>query len=275
MGPFRVLGMGGMRWYHLAMKDSPNDPSGSFPNIAGYTIEKLLSNSQIPLEHGAAKQTTSEISVFLAKANGEPGPIAVKVLPAGWALDTPILLRFAELRDKNLITLRAAGHFDWHGEARSYVAVEYLSGDSLSRLLGSQRLDPQRTVAIMKDVCRALCLIHGGQLEHGNVKTDNILFRSDGTAVLNFSRRFRLGPPVDPSGNAAASTRGRQADLSALGLVFFEMLEGHPPPRSGRTIKERRLSRSKARFQPIVDGLLVRKSNLRFTSVDEVVERLS
>ena len=258
---------GNIRSMSKGPKQSP------YPEIPGYTIEGLLSSSRIPPVDKRADEKESVISVFLAKADGESEHVALKVLPVGWTLDIFVMMRFAELRDRTLITLRAAGQFEQHGNEHHYLAMDYLGEDSLSSLLELEHLDQQRTVEIMRDVCRALSLIHSGMLQHGNVKTDNILFRPDGTAVLNFSRCFTLGQAAPDSGEKQpVDTR---TDLSGLGQIFFEMLEGHPPPRSGRTIKDRRLSRPNARFQPIVDGLLVRKKNLRFSSVDEAVELLT
>jgi len=134
-----------------------------------------------------------------------------------------------------------------HGvsDGRSYVATEWLPGETLASRLARGPLDPATALRCVHGVATALACIHDRGLVHRDVKPSNILLRErDPTrpTVLDFGISL---PPVanglrdvsargTPSYVAPEQATGRidiaaAADLFALGCVLYACLTGAPP----------------------------------------------
>jgi serine/threonine-protein kinase len=139
------------------------------------------------------------------------------------------------------------------GEERGvlYLAMEWVSGESLARILGGGRgaLDPRIAARIVADACAGLHAAHDQHDEDGNplqvvhrdVAPHNILISSDGNVkVTDFGVAKALGRAQDLT--AAGQLKGRiaymapeqatggsvdrRSDLFALGSVLYEATTG-------------------------------------------------
>jgi len=132
-----------------------------------------------------------------------------------------------------------------------YLVMEYLVGDSLSSQIAKGPMPIARAVDILEQMTAALARAHDLGVVHRDLKSDNIMVtsrggRKDFVKILDFglaalTRDPRLAPKGavfgTPEYMSPEQARGEDAvsssDLYALGVLFFEMLTGRLPFRSG------------------------------------------
>jgi serine/threonine-protein kinase len=132
-----------------------------------------------------------------------------------------------------------------------YLVMEYLIGDSLSSQISQGPMPITRAVDILEQMTAALARAHDLGVVHRDLKSDNIMLtsrggRKDFVKILDFglaalTRDPRLAPKGavfgTPEYMSPEQARGEDAvsasDLYSLGILFFEMLTGRLPFRSG------------------------------------------
>jgi hypothetical protein len=175
-----------------------------------------------------------------------PGPItrvvALKRLRVGGdAGDLERLQReagiLAELDHPHIVRVLEVLH-DGDGIA---LAMQFAPGGSLHDLLVERgRLSPGQTVAVAAPIADALASAHRRAILHGDVKPANVLFTSDGEALLSdFGVARALGPLASDRVSGTAEyvapelLEGAQpdprADIYSLGVVCYVALAGQPP----------------------------------------------
>src|SRR5215470_8117048 len=135
-------------------------------------------------------------------------------------------------------------------EGELYLVMEYLVGIALSSELARGPMPLARSVDILEQMCAALARAHDLGVVHRDLKSDNILLstrggRKDFVKILDFGlAHLAMDPRLAPKGAVFGTpeymspeqARGEeatpQADLYALGVLFFEMLTGQLPFRS-------------------------------------------
>lgn len=133
-----------------------------------------------------------------------------------------------------------------------WVAMEYVAGDDLSRVLAAGALPEERAVAIALQLCRMLEVCHdfsaviGGRpihgIVHGDIKPENIRLQDgDRVRVLDFgiakhlsqTRRFTVNLfgslPYTPPERLERGVVDRHSDLWAVGVVLYMMATGRRP----------------------------------------------
>jgi Tol biopolymer transport system component/predicted Ser/Thr protein kinase len=172
--------------------------------------------------------------------------VALKVLPAGAALDERLSIRF-------LKEARAAARLDHPGivqvftsgrdQGVLYFAMELIEGRSLADIVAGGPMAPDEAARIAAQVARALDHAHRSGLIHRDVKPENILLGPDGrpritdfglvhdvsAATFTLSHHVlgtpafiapeqAIGEPVDP-----------RSDVYGLGAVLYNLLTGRAP----------------------------------------------
>lgn len=150
----------------------------------------------------------------------------------------------AQLAHPNIVSYVA------HGETAAglrYLAMEWLTGESLAQRLAAGRLTVRESVACVAAIAASLAAIHSLGIVHHDIKPSNLFLRKGQparAALLDFGIAQR-GVPAQPpkSGAAAVGTPlymapeqargepeiGPSADIFSLGCVLYECLTGRPP----------------------------------------------
>ncbi len=248
------------------------------PLIPGYRIEKLISS-------GAMGQ------VYLATQEVLERPVAIKVITSSLSIDATFRQRFlkegkiiAQLRHPHIVTIHDIGEC----LNQYYMVMEYVEGGTLKERIGNG-LSAEQAANILRQISSALGYAHRQGFIHRDIKPANILFRDDDNAVLadfGIAKAYEDDSHLTATGLAVGTVRymspeqaqgevldGR-SDLYSLGLVFFEMLAGSRPDRTLEGYIES-LPPHLSRYQSILNKLLARDPNKRFTTAEQLIDALN
>ncbi len=131
-------------------------------------------------------------------------------------------------------------------DGRLLFVMELLRGQTVAKALRQGPMAPERVVAIMRQVCKALAAAHAIDVVHRDLKPDNIVLcaleqREDFVKLLDFgvaivmsdagvATHLAAGTPwyLAPEVIAGAPIDAR-VDIYAAGCTAYEMLTGRPP----------------------------------------------
>jgi serine/threonine protein kinase len=189
--------------------------------------------------------------------------VAIKVLPAAFAMDAERLRRFevearsvGSLNHPNILSVFDIGMF----EDAPYLVMELLEGTTLREKLGGKPLPVRRAVDVAFALATGLAAAHEKGIIHRDLKPENVFITKDGrikildfglakalTPLLNASedelptRAIGSEPSLTEAGMVVGTVgymspeqaRGERldgrSDLFSLGTMFWEMLAGHRP----------------------------------------------
>ncbi|HOX37752.1 MAG TPA: FHA domain-containing serine/threonine-protein kinase [Candidatus Brocadiia bacterium] len=227
---------------------SQNDAAVQFisqpPAVPGYEIIK-------PIGKGGSGV------VYLARQVSMDRVVALKILAKKLITDAQWVDRFIKtarytgrLNHPNMVIAHDCGRH----EDTCYLAMEYVDGTSLSRILKKEtRLSEQRTLEIIRQIAEALDHAHKAGLVHRDIKPGNILLSKDGWAKLtDLGLAKFVGAPGTDEDQGDTETTGRftavgtpkyiapeqamakedidvRADIYSLGITMFHMLVGEAP----------------------------------------------
>jgi class 3 adenylate cyclase len=221
-----------------AAADSPGAPGAIGALIDGrYRIEAFLGRGGRKRVYRAADVEspgrTVAIAVFDTEGIGEAALARSR-------REAQAMSRLGE--HPHIVTVLGTGEH----EGTPYVVSEYVGGGDLSGVLeacAGRRLELDRAVGIVIDVCRALEHAHARGVIHRDLKPANVWLGDDDAARLGdfglatTDRRSRAAvegmlvgtvaylPPELALGRAADA----RSDLYSLGAMFYELLTGEPP----------------------------------------------
>ena len=146
----------------------------------------------------------------------------------------------AALVHPHVVVLHTIGEF----EGRHYIEMEYVNGQSLSRLLEQQGVfDPLEATRLMLQVSSALAAAHQVEMVHRDIKPGNVMVTKARDAKLaDFGLAKRITTNQSVAGRMLCGTpnymapelfAGRPAtkrsDIYAMGVTYFSLLVGRLP----------------------------------------------
>jgi len=181
--------------------------------------------------------------VFLAHDPDLKRKVAIKLLPRQFVFGAEMRARFvheaqivAALRHQAIVPIYDFGEFD----EQPYLIMPYLSGGSLTRLIG-EPMPVAEIVPIIERLAPALDKAHSQGIIHRDLKPDNVLFDEDGFPYLSDFGIARLaeatqsmtiiGTPayMSPEQVSGDKMLDGRSDIYALGVIVYEMLTGKQP----------------------------------------------
>lgn len=241
--------------------------------------------------------------VFLAEQTALERNVALKVMSPKLANDVEYCERFlregktlAKLSDHadivTIFDIGQAGQF-------YYMAMEYLGGPSLQQRIGDDGYQGD-VGAVLRSVAAALQHAHRSGVIHRDIKPGNVLFRTDGSAVLSdfgiaksaavdntlTMAGAQIGTPtyMSPEQCKGDSDIDGRADLYSLGAMLYEMLTGKKPYMAAdpmgimlahisEPVPE--LPAQHSRYQPMLNRLMAKRRDDRYADADAFLADLA
>ncbi|XP_050842918.1 serine/threonine-protein kinase PAK 3-like [Serinus canaria] len=123
-----------------------------------------------------------------------------------------------------------------------WLVMEYMNGGTLSDIISKTCLSEDETGAISRECLRGLDFLHSNHVIHQDVKSGNILLRTDGSVKLADFGLFAQLTPEQSRRSSMASIPGWMApevltgqpygpkvDIWSFGIVGIEMVEQEVP----------------------------------------------
>jgi predicted Ser/Thr protein kinase len=193
--------------------------------------------------------------------------VALKTLPPGLVADPERKSRFLlEARSAAAVSHPAIAQVYDIDEADGnlFIAMEYIDGRTVSKLIADGELDVLGAIEIVLQVAEGLAKAHDAGILHRDIKSDNIMVTRDGHAKLldfGLAKLLEPGPqeavpPDAPVDLSRTMTRGRfhtipgavmgtisymspeqargkeldrRSDIFSLGVVLYEMVTAELP----------------------------------------------
>ncbi len=192
--------------------------------------------------------------VFVAEDRALSRRVVIKVLHPQLAASVSVerfrreILTVAGLQHPHIVGVLSSGTVD----GLPFFVMPYVEGESLAERMRRGPLSVRETVAIVKDVARALAFAHDRGIVHRDIKPGNILLAGSSAVVSDFgvakaltsARRSAENAHIGsttagialgtllymaPEQAAADPELDGRADLYSLAVTAYEMLTGSPP----------------------------------------------
>jgi eukaryotic-like serine/threonine-protein kinase len=174
--------------------------------------------------------------------------VALKFLPPNLLVNADDRKRFAHeaqasaaLNHSNIATVFEIDE----SEAGTFIALEYIEGQSLAEKITSGPLKLNDAVSIATQTCEGLQAAHERGIVHRDIKSQNIMVTTRGQVkILDFGLAKLRGATVVTKAGTTVGTMGymspeqlrgeavdHRTDLWAVGVVLYEMIAGRRPFR--------------------------------------------
>ena len=190
-------------------------------------------------------------AVYLARHPRQEADVALKVLHESYALDMKVRRAFdreaelaARLTHPNIVAVQDRNA---PGDTHLWLTMRPVRGGDLAGLLQASPggLAPERAVALITDIARALDYAHSPGVLHRDVKPGNILVERGPQGEAGVLTDFGIARALDatltvtailatfayaaPERFAGHHTADHRADVYSLGCTLFETLTGSRP----------------------------------------------
>jgi tetratricopeptide (TPR) repeat protein len=180
-------------------------------------------------------------ALYLARDPQLDRLVAIKLLKEDLQDDSELRERFlrearsvARLRHSNIVIVHDVGE----DQGRSFMAMEYIAGETLAHVLRRTPTPPLTTrLAMVEDLCAGLAHAHSAGIIHRDIKPANIMIDADGVLkILDFGIARTGGSGMTQEGRIMGSVNymspeqvmGRgvdhRTDIFAAGTVLYEVI---------------------------------------------------
>ena len=194
--------------------------------------------------------------VYLAQDSNLDRRVAVKILPADFAVNQDRMRRFTqEARAAGALNHPNIAHIYEIGESEgiNFIAMEFVDGQTLRRWMDGTQMRLAESLDVSIQIANALTVAHAAGIVHRDIKPDNTMLRQDFIVkVLDFGLA-KLTQPTSSDNDSLVPTRalvqtepGRvmgtvaymspeqlrglevdaRSDIWSLGAVLYEMVAG-------------------------------------------------
>ncbi len=203
-------------------------------------------------------------TVYLAHDESRNREVALRLLRSQLAADTATAARWLAtaslaqgLRHPNVLAV-----YDSGADAGTYYVVqEYAPGGSMRDLLKRRgTLLPAEVLPLAEQIVAGLARPRQRELVHGDLKPENVLFGSDGTAKIgDFGLALSVLPadglPLNTLYYASpevtqGETPSEASDIYSLGALLYQTLVGRPPFAAGHPREVAHLQRERKPIRP-------------------------
>ena len=198
--------------------------------------------------------------VYLAQDTKLERKVAIKFLSEDFSQDSDKLNRFIQeakaasaLNHPNILTVYEIGKF----EETNFIVTEYIDGKPLNEVVVRERHEIHKALNFAIQISSALAAAHDAGIIHRDIKSNNVMVRTDGIVKLldfglakltnqntaeNFDQEAETLAKVvtmpgmlmgTPTYMSPEQVRGKEVDVRtdvfSFGILFFEMLTGKRP----------------------------------------------
>ncbi|XP_053859097.1 serine/threonine-protein kinase PAK 3-like [Vidua macroura] len=195
------------------------------------------------------KRQEEEIKIIREKLNPLPQALQKQVAIKKINLQGP---RKKELKVNELMLMKTnknpnlVNYLDSYlVDGQLWLVMEYMDGGTLSDVISETYLSEDEMAAISRECLQGLDFLHSNHVIHRDVKSSNILLRTDGSVKLVDSGPFAQLTPEQSRQSSVASISGWMApevvtgqpygpkvDIWFFGIVGIEMVEREVPYRN-------------------------------------------
>jgi serine/threonine protein kinase len=199
----------------------------------------------------------------------------------------------ASLNHPNIVTIYEVGEY----QHRPFIAMEYIEGHSLQELIDGKKLDNEKAVDIIIQICTGLGEAHRSSLSHQDIKPGNIIVSNSGQAkIIDFGlAQVEAGVRLSGSSSqlgtvsymspeqAKGDKVDARTDIFSTGVILFRLLTGHLPFKANYEAailyaivyqKLPQIDGMSADLQKILSKALEKKPEDRYQSIDEMLADL-
>lgn len=124
-----------------------------------------------------------------------------------------------------------------------YIVMEYVQGQSLSRMIAENTLDMSSKIIVLKRIAEAINEVHKAGVLHRDIKPENILVTPEGNIkITDFgiskapgismtNTKEIIGSPayMSPESFETVSNLDHRSDIFSLGVLAYELFTGKRP----------------------------------------------
>jgi serine/threonine protein kinase len=214
------------------------------PSLPGYEVLREIARGGMGIVYEARQASLNR-------------PVAVKIILHGALAGAAEKRRFlaeataaAKLKHPNIVVIHEVGEC----AGQPFFSMEYVAGESLSRIVRRQLPTPQQAAHYVAEVARAVQFAHDHGVLHRDIKPSNVLVDESGRVrVMDFGLAKQidadeqltvtgqlLGTPsymAPEQISGSAGDVGPACDVYGLGALLYELLTGQPPFRGANQVE--------------------------------------